>query len=141
MNYSTSIMIANDKIRAIRGQYEDAGKQTLFKTLDPSVKVGDYMVVESSTRWGITTVKITALDVPVDYDSPEEVRWAISKIDMATHEEIKKTEAQVIEVIQKGEMRKRREDIKKNTLDAFAAGELDGLDISKMGTPVITNQA
>lgn len=47
-------------------------------------------------------------------------------------------EAKAIDVIKAGELRKRREDIRKNTLDAVAAGEIDGLEIAKLsGTPQI----
>lgn len=42
-----------------------------------------------------------------------------------------------IELIKKGELRKRREDILKNTLDACSAGEINNLDIARLGTNAI----
>lgn len=137
MNYSTAVIIINPSIRAVRGLYEENGNPDVFKTLDPDIKVGDFAVVESYTRWNMTTVKVTEVDTTVDFDSPKEVKWIIAKVDMASHENIKKMETQAIEVIKKGEMRKRREDIKKNTLDAVANGEIDKLDIMKLSSNIL----
>lgn len=126
MNYSRAVLIVNDKIKVVAGKYEETQKETLFKTLDPTLKVGDFCVVESNTRWGITTVKITKVDAEsdVDFDAPETMNWVVSKINMSDHQAIKDLETQAITAIKAGELRKRREDIIKNTLDAAAAGEL-----------------
>lgn len=136
MNYSTAVLLVNDKIKVVKGLYQEDGKPGIFKTLDPTLKVDDYAVVESSTRWSITTVKITEIDtVDIDFDSSEQLKWVVQKINMNGHQEVKKMEAQAIDIIKKGELRKRREDIKKNTLDAFCAGEIDNLGIARLGAP------
>lgn len=134
MNYSTSVMLINENIRAVRGRYEDGGKAVVFKTIDQSIKVDDFVVVESGTRWNVTTVKITEIDVSPDFDSNEHMHWVISKIDMAAHQKVTDMESQAIELIKKGELRKRREDIKKNTLDAFVNGEIETLGIAQLGS-------
>lgn len=139
MNYSTSVMLINPLIRAVQGKYEEHGKPTIFKTLDHKLKVDDFAVVESGTRWGMTTVQITAVDVDVDFDSSTQVGWVVGKVDADAHENIKNMEAQAIELIKRGELRKRREEIKKNTLDAFSAGEIDKLDIAKLGGNAISD--
>lgn len=137
MNYSTAVILINPAIRVVQGKYEDNGNSETFKTLDKNLKIDDYAVVESGTRWGITTVKIVAVDTSVDFDSPKEVKWAIQKIDMSAHLAIKEMENKAIEVIKAGEMRKRREDIKRNTLDAVANGEIDKLDIMKLSSNIL----
>lgn len=137
MNYSTAVILVNDNIRVVRGQYEESGKNTLFKTIDPDLKVNDFAVVESGTRWGITTVKITEINADPDYDSTVQVGWVLHKVDMARHEEIKTMEAGAIEIIKAGELRKRRHDIKQNTLDMYCAGELEKLDIMRLGAPAL----
>lgn len=137
MNYSTTVMLINSSIRAVRGKYEEGGPAEIFKTIDQDLKVDDFAVVESKTRWGMTTVKITEVDVDVDFDSSQNVGWVIGKIDMLSHAKIQKMESEAIDVIKKGELRKRREDIKKNTLDAFCAGEIGTLGISTLGNPAI----
>lgn len=141
MNYSTAVMLINPSIRAVRGKYEESGNADLFKTLDQDLKVGDFAVVESGTRWKITTVKITEVDVDVDFDSSCHVGWVVGKIDTAAHDNLKAMETSAIELIKKGELRKRREEIKKNTLDAVSAGEIGKLEIAQIGTSAIENQS
>lgn len=123
MNYSTAVMLINENIRAVKGQYEENGNPETFKTLDQELKIGDMAVVESGTRWGMTTVKISDVDVDVDFDSSRQMGWVIGKVKAVEHEALKKMEAAAIDLIKKGELRKRRQDIKKNTLDAAVAGE------------------
>lgn len=132
MNYSTSVMLINPAILAIKGKYEDTSKETVFKTLDSTLKVGDMVVVESGTRWNYTTVKVIEINAAPDFDSNEIIKWVVQKIDVDSHDKLKEMENKAVEVIKAGELRKRREDIKKNTLDAFAAGEIDKLDIVKL---------
>ena len=141
MNYSTAVMLINPSIRAVRGQYEDRGTTEVFKTIDQSLKIGDLAVVETSTRWGMTVFKVTAVDVEVDFDSSTPIGWVVGRVDQAQHDNIKTMEQKAIEVIKAGELRKRREEIKKNTLDAVAAGEIEKLDIVSLGTPQIANQS
>ena len=141
MNYSTAVMLINPSIRAVRGQYEDRGTTEVFKTIDQSLKIGDLAVVETSTRWGMTVFKVTAVDVEVDFDSSTTIGWVVGRVDQAQHDNIKTMEQKAIEVIKAGELRKRREEIKKNTLDAVAAGEIEKLDIVSLGTPQIANQS
>lgn len=133
MNYSTAVMLINPAIRAVKGQYEENGPHEVFKTLDQELKPGDFAVVESGTRWNITTVKISEVDVDVDFDSSKQMGWVIGKVESAAHEKLKKMEADAIDLIKKGELRKRRQDIRKNTLDAVQAGEIDKLEIAQLG--------
>lgn len=145
MNYSTAVMLINPSIRAVRGQYDPNHKSmeyNIFKTLDQNIKVDDYVVVESGTRHHLTTVKIVEVDVTINFDGQSEMKWVIQKIDIEPFDKIKKMEADAVDLIKRGEMRKRREDIRKNTLDAIAAGEIDNLAITKLtsGTPVIEGE-
>lgn len=137
MNYTRAVILINAAVRAVSGLYEETGNADVFKTVDQDLKVGDFVVVESGTRWGVTTVKITATDVDVDFDSPKDIKWVVQKIDMPKHEELKKMEAVAIDVLKRGELRKRREDIKKNHLDAVAAGELEDVGFARLGAPAL----
>jgi hypothetical protein len=139
MNYSTAVMIINPAIKAVMGKYEESGVPELFKTILTDLKVGDFAVVESGTRWGFTTVKITELNVDPDFDSSKTVRWVVQRVSVEQHENIKGMEDVAIELIKKGELRKRREDIVKNTLDAASAGEINNLDIARLGSNVIAD--
>lgn len=137
MNYSTSVLLINENIRTVKGLYEEHGKQEIFKTVDKSLNVDDFAVVESTTRWGMTTVKITAVDVTdeVDFDSSCQMKWAIGKIGKEDHDKLKKMENDLIAVMKIGELRKRREEITKNVLDAKTAGELGKLAIAQLASP------
>lgn len=133
MNYSTAVMLINPSIRAVKGQYEENGNTEIFKTLDQDLKVNDMAVVETTTRWNMTVFKIVEVDVDVDFDSSKKMGWVVGKVSLAEHENLKKMESDAIELIKKGELRKRRQDIRKNTLDAVVAGEIDSLEIVKLG--------
>lgn len=134
MNYSTAVMLINANIRAVSAQYEESGKVEAFKTLLQDLKKDDLVVVESGTRWKFTIVKIIDVEnVQVDFDSDKLVKWVVQKVETGPHDAMKEMENQAIDVIKAGELRKRREDIRKNTLDAVAAGEIDKLDIVKLG--------
>jgi len=132
MNYTTVVMIANPNIRCIKGLYEDGGRATLFKTVDSTIKVDDYVVVESSTRWGLTTVKVIEVDVEPDFDGTEKVRWALDKIDYTRYKEILKMEEDAVTLIRKGENRKKREEIAKNTLAILSDDEVKAMAITKL---------
>lgn len=93
-----------------------------------------------AARWGITVVKISAVDVEVDFDSNKNIGWVVDKIDTPSHETLKGMEALAIDLIKKGELRKRREEIRQNTLDAVSAGEIDKLDIARLGAPAIADE-
>ena len=141
MNYSTAVMLINTSIRAMKTIYEpESTPNTMtrytFKTLDPSLKVGDLVLVPSSTRFGYVVNKIVEADVEVDFDASYDLKWIVCPIDLTAHKEVLEMEAQAIALIKKGELRKRREDIKKNTLDAYSAGEIDNLAIAKIGSSI-----
>lgn len=140
INYSTAIILINpDTIRCVKGQYEERGLEEVFKTTDFGLKVGDMVAVESATRWNMTTVKITAVDVEPDYDSDKLVRWVVQKIDMEQHAKVQATEAEAIDLIKRGEHRKRREDIRANTLGAMTPEEIARLGVKAIGNNAITD--
>ncbi len=112
MNFSTSIFLVDDSVRAVAGTYDTDGKTCIFKTRDKMIRVGDIVVVPSGTRHNFTTFKITEVDVPVDYDQAAKMEWVVSRVDM---EEYKKTidhETSVVQVVKSAEQRKRRDELK-----------------------------
>lgn len=138
MNYSTAVFLVNDNIRAILGTYEaeENAKRTMFKTLDPTIKVGDYIVVPTDTRHKMTVLKVTDVGVEVDFDSNTQVPWVISTLDRASYENTLAQESTMIDAIKSAELRKKRDELRKAlVIDAEA---IRGLQISKMGqTPVL----
>lgn len=149
MNYSTAVMLVNANIKAMRTIYQpenasqkNSQQRYTFKTIDENIKVGDLVLVPTDTRFGFTVNEVVEanVEVEVDFDSNVQMKWIVGKVDLQAYEKILAMEATMIDAIKTGELRKRREDIKKNTLDAFTNGELDKLDIAKLGAPAIADQ-
>ena len=117
MNYSTAIFLINKHARAVLAVYENdydnpSAKKTLFKTLDQSVSEGDFVIVETDTRHGMTVVKVVEADVDVDFDSSAPVRWVVGKVDRAAHDQLRQQEEAAIKAIKSAELRKKREDLR-----------------------------
>lgn len=117
MNYSNVILLICDDARAIRVSYEDNSKTTIKKTIDPHIKKGDYVVVETGTRWNMTVCKVVETDVEVDFDSDEELGWIIERVDMDRFDNIKVQETAAIQAIKEDEKRKKREAIQAQLRD------------------------
>lgn len=119
MNYSTAVFLINRDMRAVICEYEPsdpiynkstgANNRVIFKTLDKFIKKDDYVVVQTNTRHGMTVVKVIETDVSIDFDSPNEVKWVVCKVDKTQHEKILADEAQAVEAIKRAEFNKRRQ--------------------------------
>lgn len=121
MNLSTAVLLMNDKCRVIEatympdaeGEQRDAdgkprAKRELFKTFDEAIKVGDVLIVPSSTRHKITTVKVTDVDVDWDPDCSTEIKWIIGTVDLAHFEELKALDEKMFKVIKDAEKTDKR---------------------------------
>lgn len=147
MNYSTAIFLINTRVRAVSCNYEpDApDKKVMFKTLDPTIKKDDFVVVPTKTRHGMTVSKVVDVDVDVDFDSGTQVGWIVSKIDQSGYEATVSQEADAIRVITSAERTKKRNELaaalladSKDALRAlpisFMDGEASPLHSSSEGT-------
>lgn len=151
-NYSTLIFLINPKTRALKAVYEPdsdgksdpdtKSKREIFKTFDPSIVVGDYLVVPSDTRLKFTTVRVVEVDVQVELDTTANVRWVVGKIDTAPFDELKRGEDQAINRVKSAKANAAREQLRKELLadvDTAALGTLQiasmGIDLTKPQTP------
>lgn len=136
MNYSTAVMLINTNIRAILVSYEvhadgkGAKPFVMFKTLDHTVKAGDYLVVPTDTRHKHTVVRVEEVDVDVDFEDPTIVKWALDKVDTANADKILVEETKWVEALKAAEKRKKREEIKKSMLEFAADDSLEKLPIA-----------
>ena len=96
MDNSRIVFLINDQVRAVKAKYEDTGSAEMFKTFDPTIKVGDLAVVQSNTRHMMTVVKITEADVDVNFDSTTTIHWIVQKIDAPAFDTVLAQEAQAI---------------------------------------------
>lgn len=137
MNYTTAVFLINKHVRAIMATYEaeDGAKRTMFKTLDDSVKVGDFVTVPTDTRHKMTVVKVVECDVDVDFDSATQVQWVIGEVDRAAYERTLAEEAQAIQAIKSAETQRKRDELRK-TMFANHVETLKALPIYANGDPV-----
>lgn len=113
MNYTTAIFLINKNVRAVMCNYEpDAEhKTTMFKTLDPAIKVGDLVIVPTKTRHGMTVSKVVEADVDVDFDSAATVCWLVCKVDQASYDATLAQEDSAITIIKSAERTKKRNEL------------------------------
>lgn len=138
MNNSKIVFIVNQATRLIKASYDgplsEATKGTPFKTLDPSIKVDDLVIVETSTRHGFTVVKVTEVDLDVDFDSTEELRWAFNPLDLAGFQELKAAEQAAIEKVRAIELKKKRAALQA----AMFADDEEAMNQLKLASPTIS---
>jgi len=134
MNYTTAIFLINSTTRAILATYEaeDNAKRTLFKTLDPTIKVDDFVLVQTDTRHKMTVCKVMEVDVDFDLESNTPVSWVIGKVDRAHVDSLMQQEADAVKAIKAAELRKKRNDLKESLLANYAA-EINSLPIANVG--------
>lgn len=114
MNYSTAVFLINNDVRAVMCTYEatDNAPRTIFKTFDQGIAEGDYVIVPTNTRHGMTVCKVVETDVDVDFDSSAQVEWIIGTIELENYEKIVEQENQAIEAVKSAEKRKRRDELR-----------------------------
>lgn len=137
MNYSTAVFLINNKVRAVKGIYEDGGTTGIFKTLDETLKKDDLIVVPTSTRHKMTVFKITEVDIDIDMDANAKVEWVVCKVDQDAYKTILEQEDQAIQKIKSAEMRKKRTDLA-DALFKDQMEDLKALPIASMGADIPT---
>lgn len=151
MNYSTASMLINDNIRAIETVYEPdtvdsrgnitrKAVRTVFKTLDPTVKPGDLVIVPSHTRHNFTTVLVEKVDVEVDHNDSTVINWIVDKVVMDGYKTVIDQEAIWIEDFKKAEKRSQKDALRAkmttyykdagNTSMALLTGTVDHVEVS-----------
>lgn len=124
MDASKIVFLINDQVRLIKVSYEPqpadiqnvtAGIATKFynyKTLDQSIQVGDFVVVETGTRHGLTVCKVEEVDLDVDFDDGISLKWAYHRVDTSMIEQIKANEAEAIAAAKRAELKRKREQLR-----------------------------
>lgn len=135
MNHSLAVFLINSQVRLIEVDYEPSsakgpvpynGHHVKFKCIDPTIKVDDYVIVQSNTRWGYTVAKVRAVDLRVNYGDPTEVFWA-QRVDVPEFERILALEKGAVDAIAKADERKQREELARVLLND--APELAGNEL------------
>lgn len=131
MNLSLAVFLITPTVRMIQVSYKlDRNEQPeglySFKTFDRKIKKGDYVIVPTDTRHGLTVVRVEATDIEPDFDSRLDYKWIVGKVDLADFDKIRSQEEDAIVRIQAAEKRKRREELRK------ALEEDSGADIKAL---------
>jgi hypothetical protein len=154
-NLSTAIMLLDPRVRAIAVTYEkidyneDTTKQmkyspaylatgslpsgaVLFKTMDPDITVGTYVIVPTNTRHGMTVCKVVGVDVPVNFEDQDEVYWIVGTVDTAPFEKIRQEEEQVLLAVKKSADDKMRDEARAAFMDGLPSNlpQIGGPDVS-----------
>ncbi len=130
MNLSTAIMLVNESVRSVKVTYDTDYKNNnpnyFFKTLDPDLKVDDYVVIPTDTRHGMTVCKVAEIDFIVDFNAPTQFRWVVGKVDNKAYEDVLRQESIVVARMAKAEENKMRAELKANmNLGAITFTDLD----------------
>ncbi len=114
LNLTSAVFLINDQVRAIKCTYEPGERQPdyIFKTLDKTIRVDDYVVIPTDTRHGMTVAKVSAVDVEVDMESNVQLKWIVSGVDKPTYDEILAMEKDAIDKIREARALQKREELK-----------------------------
>ena len=135
MNYTTAVFLINKYVRAVGCTYEAeaTAEKTVFKTLDDTIAVDDYVIVPTTTRHKMTVCKVVEVDIDIDFDSAKPCQWIIGKIDDTRYKETLVQEDTAIKAIKSAELRKKRDDLRENmfadhtaTLKALPLAAMNG---------------
>lgn len=140
MNYSTAILVMNPDARCLKVTYEvdtscSLAPREMFKTFDKSLKVGDYVVVPTTTRHNLTVCKVAEVDVDDWMDVSKDLGWIVGRIDMEDDNKVKAWEAAAVESLKDAEKRKRRRELQASMTEAMNEKEKEGL-ASMLASPL-----
>ena len=117
MDSSKIVFLINDQVRLIRVSYDNqvTGEKPsvyLFKTLDQTVAVDDFVVVETGTRHGLTVCKVIEVDLDVDFDDGISLKWAFQRVDSAAIELIRAQEGEAMKAAARAELKRKRDQLR-----------------------------
>jgi hypothetical protein len=130
MNLSMSIMLVNDSVRPVKVEYDpDTARNNspnkFFKTLDPTLVVGDLVIVPTNTRHGFTIVKVLEVGFRVDFQVSEQWSWVAGKLDKKAYDSILEQEKIVVDRIGKAE----EDRIRAQLRDSMQLGNISFTDL------------
>lgn len=126
MHDSNRIFLASDTVRAVKGIFETdtnnqpTAKREYFKTFNTTLKVGDLVNVETSTRHGVSVIKIVEIDVDIDIESNEPTRWILGRVETAEYEKFKTMEGDMVSEMKKAELKAKRDDMREKVMGRHA---------------------
>jgi len=145
MHRDRYVFLINKHARAIAclycagDEHNSQNKRTLFKTLDSAIKKDDLVIVPTNTRHGFTVVKVVEVDADIDVKSDEPLAWIAGVFDKPAFDRLLSDEQAAMAKIRSAELRKEREELRKNML-GMAADELGTLAIADLNGKTAESQ-
>lgn len=131
MNLSAAIMLVRpEEVRPVHVEYDPDNKYNnnpmkVFKTVDPTIKVGDLVIAQTNTRHKFTIVKVTEVDFAMDFNDSEPWGWIGRKFDVAVFDDIIKIEDGVRSKVAKANENKMRNEL----IQAMGLGDVSFNDV------------
>lgn len=141
MNSSIVVFLVNKTARALLATYESETEnknppKAMFKTLDPSISKGDFIVVPTNTRHLMTVCKVVEVDVEVDFDNQTPVQWVIGKVDETAHKQVLAMEENLLAVVKSAERKKKQDELRAailaDSMDAIKALPISEMDVAAL---------
>lgn len=121
MNLTAAVMLFPENgVRPCRVEYDpdiarNNSPNKLFKCVDPDIKKGDLVIVQTGTRHGFTIAKVEAIgyaDVPVNFETSDQWGWVAGKFDEPAFKTILESEQKLIGAVAEANANKMRADLK-----------------------------
>ncbi len=138
MHPSRNIFLLRNDVRVIGASYEPdksnirdiADVTNTFKSLDTEIVVGDFIVVPTDTRHGMTVMRVEEVDMEPLIESDSKIEWAIGIVDKNGFEEMERIEREIQSKIASAKRRKKQEELKAELLADMEEADLKVLDFA-----------
>lgn len=104
------ISVSYDRTTGRKGEELPADIKS-FKTFDTTIAKGDFVVIPTDTRWGFTVGRVEDVDLVVNFNSQETMRWVASKVDKAAYDSIAEREKVLTAAVSKATAEKARREL------------------------------
>lgn len=138
MNPTLASFLVEANCRAIRVEYDPDWQSKnnynlckLYKTLDPSIKVDDLVVVPTGTRHGFTVVKVMEVDFTINYNGNDDYKWIVGPVDKAAYDALLEADKNVM--VKVGKIQENK--MKRELMEAMGLTTVDTAALSYSGVP------
>lgn len=145
MNKTTAIFLVRKDVRCISVSYDKStdartGKVVpidtkSFKTVDQTIKPKDFVLIPTDSRWGFTVGRVEAVDLHVDFDSNEQMRWVVNKIDTETFNTMLAAEAAMMDTVADADRKHREMELRTKLFANVDPSLLDNFQLSAPVAP------
>lgn len=152
-NISTLIFLINEDVRAIAVTYEaiDLTQDTtkmkynpeylsqgalpkgsvVLKTMDPEIKVDDFVIVPTDTRHGMTVCKVVATDIEIDFSSTDQCHWIVGTVNTQEFEHNRQQEDAMIAKVKAAKVNDERNKLRESLLANIGDADIKRIPMFK----------